>query len=116
MNYCMADDDNCITILPDGHLGKCEHYSESEFVGSLFSDEMDHAVIASWKEKIDRIEACNTCPYYPLCNHLKKCSYTSNTCTELDRQMRLDELKERILTSYRKEITNTAFTNEREIL
>ncbi len=108
LNYCMADDDTCITILPDGKLGKCEHYSESEFVGSIYEDGLDQGAVASWKEKIDRIDECNTCAYYPLCNILKKCSYTANTCTELDRQIRLDELKERIHTSYLKATADTA--------
>lgn len=108
LNYCMADDDTCITILPDGKLGKCEHYSESEFVGSIYEDGLDQKVIASWKEKVDRVEECNTCAYYPICNYLKKCSYTANTCTDLDRQIRLDELKERIRTSYLKATADTA--------
>ena len=102
MNYCMADDDASITILPDGRLGKCEHYSESELVGSLFSEERDTEMIAAWKEPVDRIKECESCPYYPLCTHLKKCSYTSNTCTELDRRMRLSELEERVAASYAK--------------
>lgn len=100
INYCIADDDASITILPEGQLGKCEHFSESEFVGSIDSGVLDADLVASWKEKIDRVRECGACPCYPRCNRLKKCVYSSRPCSELDRALQLDELKERIYTSY----------------
>ena len=72
-NYCMADNDGAVVIVPDGHLGRCRHYSESEFMGHMDSPERDQAVIASWKERCDELPECNDCFYYPECMNLKKC-------------------------------------------
>ena len=79
----------------------------NEIAGSIYSDEKNEQVIASWRSKIDPIDECNTCAYYPLCNFLKKCPYIHNSCTELDRQTRLDDLKERIYTTYRQAINDS---------
>lgn len=35
IRQCMADSGGSLTILPNGELGLCEHYSEDNFVGSL---------------------------------------------------------------------------------
>ncbi len=107
MNYCMADSDSSVTVLTDGRLGICENITEDEIAGSIYSDEKNEQVIASWRSKIDPIDECNTCAYYPLCNFLKKCPYIHNSCTELDRQTRLDDLKERIYTTYRQAINDS---------
>lgn len=72
-NQCMADSDNAVVIVPDGHLGVCEHFAESEFIGQLGCLEKDEKVIASWKERCDEIPECRDCFYYPTCNNLKKC-------------------------------------------
>lgn len=72
-NYCMADDGSKVVITPDGHLGVCEHYSESELIGHIDSPERDRAVIASFRERCDEIPECDTCFYYPQCVGLKKC-------------------------------------------
>ena len=100
LNYCMADQDSSVTILPNGDLGKCEHFSESELIGSIYTEERDAATIASWKEVLDRTEACRTCANYPRCTYLKKCPYVLNLCTETDRAMRLDKLKESVYHAY----------------
>lgn len=73
VQYCMADNRCAVTILPDGHLGRCEHYTESEFVGHLDSAERDQAVIAAWQARIDELPACKDCFNYPQCVTLKKC-------------------------------------------
>ena len=48
---CMADNDSAVVINPEGNLGKCEHFSESEFFGSVFSEKKDMAIINRFKEK-----------------------------------------------------------------
>ena len=100
IDYCMACRDGSVTVLPNGDLGKCEHFSESELLGSIYSDQQDETVISAWKETIDCTDTCRSCPCYPQCNLLKKCPYVSNVCTEIDRQMRLDELKEQVYFAY----------------
>ena len=103
-NYCMANHDGSVTVLPNGDLGKCEHFSESELFGSIYSEKRDEAVISAWKETIDQTDACYKCSYYPLCNLAKKCPYVMNACSEVDRQIRIDELKEQIYAAFQKSI------------
>lgn len=103
-NYCMADSDEMITILPNGDLGICEHFSDKEIIGSIYSKELNKDVIRSWKETVDSIDQCNSCVYYPQCNNLKKCPYVLNRCTELDRQIRIYHLRESVLHEYYKTI------------
>ena len=89
----MADDDASVTILPDGRLGKCEHYSESETFGSIYSDGRDADMIQSWKEQLEEQAECGICPLYPQCIRLKKCEWEQFGCSEADRQMKLQRLR-----------------------
>ena len=72
-HYCMADDGSTRVITPNGSLGVCEHYSETELIGHIDSPEQDQAVIASFRQRCDELPECATCFYYPQCNALKKC-------------------------------------------
>lgn len=78
-NHCMADSGNAVTILPDGNVGVCEHFSETEFVGHLDRDDLDVSVLNSWKEKTPPIAECVACFHYPDCVMLKKCP-NGNKC------------------------------------
>lgn len=88
-NHCMADSDSCVTIVPTGDIGVCEHHSEDEFIGHLDKEGFDKAVIASWKERTPEIPECADCAYYPECIFLKKCT-TSRECFP---QFREDKLR-----------------------
>ena len=96
VNRCMADDDSSETILPDGSVGKCEHFSDNEFIGSIYEEAQDAAMIASWKEQMDDQEECAECPLYPRCVRLKKCEWEQAGCSEADRQMKIQRLKHQI--------------------
>ena len=72
-HHCMADDGSMIVITPDGSLGVCEHFSESELIGHIDSPERNKAVIASFRQRCDEIPECATCFFYPQCHGLKKC-------------------------------------------
>lgn len=96
VNRCMADDDGSVTILPDGRIGKCEHFSETETIGSIYSDEQDQTVIQSWKEQMEDQEECKTCPLYPRCIRLKKCEWEQFGCSKADRQLKIQRLKDQI--------------------
>lgn len=61
-------------VVPDGHLGLCEHYTDREFFGHIDSAERDQDMIASWRERCDPIAECGECFYYPECTELKKCT------------------------------------------
>lgn len=72
-SQCMADNRESIVITPDGHLGVCEHFSESELIGHLDSTQRNQEVIDSFCQRCDEIPECDTCFYYPECIKLKKC-------------------------------------------
>ena len=80
----MADNDNCVTILPDGRLGKCEHESERLLVGSVYDGVTDGDTIDRWKERIE-VPACRTCPFAPTCVRLRLCPWNEGDCTDADR-------------------------------
>ncbi len=89
LNYCMADSGQSVTILPDGSIGLCEHFSEDEFVGHLDREGFDQSMVSGWRETIPQIPECDTCFYYPECIKLKKCA-SSSICF---RQLRQDQLR-----------------------
>ena len=43
---CMADNDSSMAITPDGHIGKCEHFSEDYFVGSIYDKNLKYTKIS----------------------------------------------------------------------
>ena len=97
-NQCMADDDGSITILPDGRIGKCEHESEENLIGSIYDESFDEEMIKSWKDSIF-IEDCNNCFLYPNCILLKKCAWNIDGC-DMYRQEALINIKNKILAEY----------------
>ena len=101
LNHCMADSGTAVTILPDGHIGLCEHHSDSEFIGHLDSETFDQTMIQSWKETTPPIPECETCFYYPACIRLKKCA-NGSMCFEQERRNKLRAAKREIVMEYRR--------------
>lgn len=99
LNSCMADSDQSVVITPAGHLGKCEHYIDSEFFGHIDSEERDEAVLRKFKEHPEEIEACATCPVYPQCNRLTMCP-NDEGCTPEMRKERIHETIEAMKNEY----------------
>lgn len=99
INRCMADDDNSVLILPDGHLGKCEHYTDSEFIGHLDNTGLDKERIRSFKERFEDITACQTCPVYLQCLRLKKCQ-EAQECFPEQRQQKINNIVRAMCAEY----------------
>ena len=70
---CMVESEDAIMIVPDGHLGLCEHHSEDFFFGHIDSGEWDWDVIRQSREYCEEIPECETCALYPRCYRLKIC-------------------------------------------
>lgn len=83
LHQCMADSDHAVVVLPTGHLGKCEHYTDSHFYGHIDSDEPDAAMLASFRESRDEAEDCATCAIYPDCFRLRKCEVATHCYPEM---------------------------------
>ena len=72
--YCMADNDSCVVIQPDGYITKCEHYTDSQHVGHISQEGQDAEKIAYFKEKGTMVgEFCRQCAKYPDCQFPLNC-------------------------------------------
>lgn len=85
---CMADNDSCRLIYPDGTIGKCENKSSLDGIGDIYKDitnkEMDDLYKAS-----ERIPECEECCLFPYCMNLKLCPETG-LCTQARINWKLD--------------------------
>ena len=89
---CMADNDSSMVITPDGHIGKCEHFSEDYFVGSIYDKNLNLQLINQFKEVFPPIPSCNSCALYPSCVRIKLCPSHLDACTEFMRKDLLQNL------------------------
>ena len=100
-NRCMADGDCSILIVPNGHIGKCEHYTEDHFVGHIGNEEWDTQMMDIFKETRVEIDACAICFNYPNCIWLKQCEDNPN-CYQEEREHKLSKLRQSILGAFNK--------------
>ena len=107
--HCMADNNCATTILPNGNLGKCEHYLDSDFYGSIYSEEVDNFYINKFKEVKDFGEKCHTCPLQPKCLPLKYCGCNPIDCDEFDKKIKIEEFKRQMTVSYNYYKSNNSF-------
>lgn len=101
INRCMADNDHSVVIVPNGRIGKCEHYSEDHFVGQIDSEDRDAQMVEKFKETRDEIDACATCFNYPDCVWLKLCEDIPN-CYQEERDQTLRQLRQSMLRDFEK--------------
>lgn len=98
-NRCMADNDHSVVIVPDGHIGKCEHYSEDHFVGHIGHEEWDAQMLDHFRDTRDEIDACAICFNYPNCIRLKLCKDNPN-CYQEEREHKHSKLRQSILRAF----------------
>lgn len=102
INQCMADNERCEVILPDGRIERCEHIREAEVVGSIYSEVRDAEKIEAWKETVYFPE-CMECELYPICVNLKKCEWQKDGCPETRRNNNRKNMYAAILAAYNQE-------------
>lgn len=100
LNRCMADNDGAVVILPDGHVGKCEHYTDSGWFGHVSEEDWDEAVRVSYKELREELDACRDCAFYPDCIRPVKCEESVH-CYPEEREEKLAEIRTQLLSYYR---------------
>lgn len=101
-NTCMACTDNAVMIVPDGHLGKCEHFVDSDFYGSIYSDDIDLKKIQKYKERRAISPKCEDCELRSLCLALKCCTGVPNHCDDMDKKAITARLHSKLLNVYNK--------------
>jgi len=102
---CMANDDKSTTVLPDGKLGKCEHYLDDNFWGSIYDEKVDHKMIAEFKEYKPKLPQCNGCKWEYNCGSLKKCEALKNYCSDYEISRKEDIINDSLIWEY-KQLTN----------
>lgn len=71
---CMADCGTHVTIDPDGNIGLCEHFVDSDFHSSIHNPDIkDYNILESWREYEKPLDICQDCPIYGSCLRLSKC-------------------------------------------
>ena len=95
----MADNDNSAVIVPSGHIGKCEHYSEDHFIGHIDNKKWDTQMMEDFRTTRDEIDACNACFDYPNCMRLELCENNHNCYLE-KRQYKLEGLQQSVLKEF----------------
>ncbi len=98
--HCIADNNNTVLILPDGHLGKCEYYTEDNYYGSIYSENVDMTYINKFKEVKEISDKCHKCPMQPKCYPLVHCPHTVDYCDDYDRILKIEDLKNRMLAEF----------------
>lgn len=111
LNHCMADNAETVLIAPDGSLGKCEHYADSNFFGHIDSEEQDIEMLKKFRKRLPAIDACKTCPIFPECIRLEVCA-ESHHCYPEEREQALDHIKRGMVAEYerwKEKQTTTAY-------
>ena len=98
--HCMADNDSCRVIYPDGKIGMCEDKPSSDGVGDIYHDILDEEMHGRYKES-KQIEGCNSCCLYPSCVNLKICPDTGK-CTDLRVKWKQKRYTDLLIKLYKK--------------
>lgn len=72
---CMADNDSCRLIYPDGTIGKCENKSSLDGIGDIFRDITNVAMDERYKAT-NQFQECKDCCLFPYCVNLMLCPET----------------------------------------
>lgn len=90
-SHCMLDSGTNIVINPDGKLGGCEHYIDSNFFGTIYDETYDEEVLKKYLERVEEFPVCKDCKLFPMCHNVKMCS--NNFCDEWVRTMHEQSIK-----------------------
>lgn len=96
---CMVDSEDAIMIVPDGHLGLCEHHLEDRFFGHIDNDEWNMEVLNQSREYCEEIPECDTCVLYPSCYRPKICGI-QDICFKEERDNMIFTIQQQMLNDY----------------
>lgn len=99
-NHCLADTDTSVMILPEGELGKCEHFIDDHFIGSIYNDEIDYKNLNWFKQMTTVMPECDECEMRPACIYVACCPSRSKRCTPADKQTKITNLDAHIKYVY----------------
>lgn len=100
MTHCIADSDDAIVILPNGNLGKCEHFMDDHFIGSIYSKKIDYNMLNNFKKMVLVWEKCNDCDLRPMCYHSNECTNRDRLCYEDKVRRKIEGIEKEMMTIY----------------
>lgn len=101
LSNCKVDNENSVMILPDGHLGLCEHYIDSRFIGHIDDEEWNQEEVKKQREYRKEIPECDTCALYPTCHRLKICD-EHEICYPEEREYQITTIQRQMRNDYRR--------------
>ena len=73
-HMCMGDNIHSITVLPNGRIGVCEHFIDSEYIGNIDDGILDVDKMVEWKEASKNdMDICQECPFKGNCYRITHC-------------------------------------------
>ena len=107
---CMADNDSCRLIYPDGVVGRCENQSSLEGIGDIYQDIINTEKDELYKHS-EQLRECDNCSLYPFCINLKICPETGR-CSKINREWKIKTYSALMINKYQKYILgNSSQTN-----
>ena len=102
--HCMADNGNHVVIQVDGSLCLCEHFVDSNRIGTIYGDTFDQEVIDRFKEIENPFEECYWCPIFPECSNLKVCEDNEKECGGSRQAYKVNRTRRAIRVFYKNKI------------
>jgi radical SAM protein with 4Fe4S-binding SPASM domain len=82
VDHCMADAGTHVVISPDGELGTCEHFIDSDFFSHIDTPwKKDYNILNGWKDYVEALDVCKDCPIYGNCLRPVKC-FERHKCSD----------------------------------
>lgn len=98
--HCMVDANNGITISPNGDIGLCEHYIDSDFISHIDNPlQKNWDIIKSWRNYVAPTKFCEECFLYPSCLKMHKCP-DETICDEYERAYNIDLVRKDMRVRY----------------
>lgn len=97
---CIADNKKSVTILPNGQIGLCEHFSEDHFVSDINSFSVFNINEVSFlRTRLPKFKMCSNCSYYPFCIRLECCP-EAGTCSYELKKHNIRNLHRELLSEF----------------
>lgn len=103
-SHCMADSGRHLCILTDGRLTLCEHYTNSNVIGTIydFPNNVDWELVDRYKRVLQPYDRCYDCPLITDCSILKICADNDRSCTNARQRYKINRKTKEIEEAYKK--------------
>ena len=103
-SHCMADSGRHLCILTDGRLTLCEHYTNSNVIGTIydFPNNVDWELVDRYKRVLQPYDRCYGCPLITDCSILKICADNDRSCTSARQRYKINRKTKEIEEAYKK--------------